>query len=261
MSIPEIAKPLALSHGFFYITEFSATGGVKYARIGDVDVVERDDESLTAKYKTRKDVDHIGLLKWSRKIVNSAYGVMERHASSTPVGYWIAKDKADLMLSELAQVRAEAESLNNHARSVGSERRCRIDVFALEAGQDSLEAVAVRLAQTVRERLDRLRTDLQAGDLNAYATSWKLAKNLPRLATGIQAESIVLALEAAREKRAELAEAIRAIPESARTDAKLTELGSKLDVDAINAAIHLFTDSVNGTLASVEDPEIDRGVA
>lgn len=258
---PEIVKPLNLAHGFFYICEFSATGGVKYARIGEMQVIEREDESLTAKYATRKDVDHIGLVKWSRKIINSAYGVMERHASMTPVGYWIAKDRAPAMLAELAQVQEEARNLNKHASEAGSARRCRIDVFAVEAGQDALESVAIRLAQTVRERLERLREDLKSGDLNAYSTSWKLAKNLPRLATGIQAESIVLALEAAKEKRSELAAAIKALPESARTEKKLAELGEKLEYDALDAAIFLFTDSVNGSLAVVEDPEADRGVA
>lgn len=256
---PEIVKALTLAHGMFYICEFSATGGVKYARIGAMDVEERADESLTAKYSTRKDVDHIGLVKWSRKIVNSAYGVMERHASHTPVGYWVAKDKVQAMLDDLAQVKEEAHNLNKHASAVGSARRCRIDVWGVEAGQDQLEAVAIRLAQTVRERLDRLKSDLQDGDLNAYSSSWKLAKNLPKLATGIQAESIVLALEAAKEKRAELAAAIKAIPEAARTEEKLAELGSALDYMAIDSAIWLFTDTVNGTLAVIEDPEADRG--
>jgi hypothetical protein len=183
---------------------------------------------------------------------------MERHASVTPIGYWIAKDRAEPMLAELAQVQEEARNLNKHAREAHSARRCRIDVFAVEAGQDALESVAIRLAQTVRERLDRLRADLQSGDLNAYSTSWKLAKNLPRLATGIQAESIVLALEAAKEQRSELAAAIKAIPESGRTSERLAALGEALSYDAINAAIFLFTDSVNGSLTVVEDPEAER---
>jgi hypothetical protein len=260
MNAPEIVKPLLLSHGFFYICEFSATGGVKYARIGNTETEEREDESLTARYKTRKDIDHVGLNKWSRKIINSAYGVMERHASVTPVGYWCSKELAPVLMAELAQVRAEADSLNKHASEVGSARRCRIEVFAVEAGQDALEAVAIRLAQTVRERLDRLKSDLQAGDLNAYASSWKLAKNLPRLATGIQAESIVLALEAARETRSELAKAIKELPESARDSERLAKLGEAQNYDAINSAICLFTDSVNGSIAVIEDPEAERGV-
>lgn len=261
MNAPEIFKPLTLAHGLFFICEFSATGGVKYARIGNTETEEREDESLTARYKTRKDVDHVGLNKWSRKIINSAYGVMERHASVTPVGYWCSKELAPVLKDELAQVKAEAEALNKHASEVGSARRCRIEVFAVEAGQDALEAVAIRLAQTVRERLERLREDLKAGDLNAYASSWKLAKNLPRLATGIQAESIVLALEAAREARAELAASIKSIPETARDSERLAKLGESLNCDAIEGAIHLFTDSVMGTSAVIEDPEAERGVA
>jgi hypothetical protein len=250
----EIVKPLALGHGFFYITEFSATGGVKYARIGDTQVEEREDDSLTAKYQTRKDVDHVGLLKWSRQIINQAYGVMEKYASETPVGHWCTREVAPKLLSELEQVQEQAKNLNKHAAEVGSARRVRISVFAVEAGQDALESVAIRLAETVRERLERLRDDLREGNLNAYSTSWKIAKNLPRLATGIQAESIVLALEAAKQARSELAEAIRNRTEPVKA-------GEALNLEAIESAIYLFTDSVNGTLALVEDPEAERHTA
>ena len=240
----QVMKPLALSNGLFLITEFSATGGVKYARIGDEEITEQGDE-LTAKYSTRKDVDHVGLLKWSKQIINQAYGVMEKHASSTPIGYWIKKENAPALMAELVQVQEQAKNLNAHAQAAGSARRCRVDVWALEAGQEALESVAIRLSETVRERLERLRDDLKAGDLNAYATSWKIARNLPKLATGIQAESIVLALEAAKELRAELAEAIR------------NKTTPSLNLDAIDSAIWLFTDSVNGNLAEIHDPAVE----
>jgi len=251
--IPEITKPLNVARGIFYIVEFSAKGGIAYKRVGKGWEEEHEDLSLTAEFTTRKEVDHIGLAKWSRQIVNSAYNVMERHCSPTPVGYWIAEENAPKMLAELAQVKEEASKLNGHAASVGSGRRAYIDIYAMKVGEENLEAVAKRLAQTVRDRLESLREDLVNGDLNAYATSWKRAKNLPKLATGIQAESIVLALEAARESRSKLAEAIK--------NKKLpAEAGKALDLTAIESAIFLFTESVNGAAAVIEDPTVDNVV-
>ncbi len=245
----EIVKPLNLARGIFYVVEFSAKGGVAYRRLGEEQKEIHDDESMTAEYATRKEVDHIGLQTWSRKIVNAAYNVMERHCSQTPIGYWISEERAPKMLEELTQVKMEAGKLNGYARTVNSQRRVNIDVYAMSVGQESEEKTAIRLAQTIRERLDSLREDLRGGDLNAYATSWKRAKNLPRLATGIQAEAIVLALEAARDSRSRLVEAIKN-----RQDA--IKAGQELDLDAIESAIHLFTDSVNGSLAVVEDPNV-----
>lgn len=248
-NLPDITKPLNLAKGIFFIVEFSSKGGIAYKRVGKGWEEEHEDESLTAEYTTRKEVDHIGLAKWSRQIVNAAYNVMERHCSPTPIGYWIAEEHKGRMLAELAQVKDEAEKHNKHALSVNSLRRTYIDVYSVSVGQEDDEKSAMRLAKTVRERLESLRDDLAGGDLNAYATSWKRAKNLPKLATGIQAESIVLALEAARESRSKLAEALK--------NKKLpAEAGKALDLTAIDSAIFLFTDSVNGTLAAVEDPNV-----
>lgn len=248
-TLPEITKPLLLARGIFFVVEFSAKGGVSYKRIGHEWSETHEDKSLTAEYSTRKQVDHIGLATWSRKVVNAAYNVMERYCSPTPIGYWIAEEHSSKMLAELAQVKQEAQSLNSHASSVGSHRRAYIDVYAMRVGEEDLEKTAKRLAETVRERLDSLREDLLKGDLNAYATSWRRAKNLPRLATGIQAESIVLALEAAKESRSKLAEAVRG-----KTDP--VTAGAALDLTPIESAIFLFTDSVNGTLADIQDSEV-----
>ena len=251
----EIVKPLSLARGLFFITEFSAKGGVAYRRIGEEDKTVHEDESMTAEYSTRKEVDHIGLQTWSRKVVNAAYNVMERYCSATPIGYWVSQERSQAMLDELGQVKLEARKLNEFARTVQSRRRALIEVYAIEVGEDSLESIATRLAQTVRERLSSLVEDLRNGDLNAYATSWKRAKNLPKLATGIQAESIVLGLEGAKEARSKLYEALKAIP--AAQEDRRKKVGEELDLTALESAIWLFTDSVNGSLANVEDSAVN----
>jgi hypothetical protein len=257
MNLAEIVKPIALARGLFFTVEFSAKGGIKYTRLGAEDKVVHEDKSSIARYKTRKDVDHIGFEKWSRQIVNSAYNVMERHCSNTPLGYWIAEDKATAMLAEIGAVKEEAQNMNAAALLHNSQRRVSIEIYCMRAGQEDEEKVAKRLAQTVRERLESLMEDLRNGDLNAYATSWKKAKNLPRLATGIQAESIVFALEAARELRAKVAENIK----EKRLEDNFARAAEGLDFCPIESAIVLFTDSVNGTLAQIEDLEAERHAA
>lgn len=250
-ALPEVTKALQMDKGIFFVVEFSNRGGVKYTRIGDEHQEVHDDESMTAEYSTRKDVDHIGLASWARKIINSAYNVMERYCSHTPIGYWIQESKAPAMLQEIKEVQEEASKLNKHARESRSQRRCQIQIYSMIVGEEDQEKTAKRLAQTVRERLENLRSDLAAGDLNAYATSWKRAKNLNKMATGIQAEAIVLALEAAREARSQVNAELKnkATPEMA---------GKRVNLDAIESAIFLFTESVNGVNAEVTDPDVDK---
>lgn len=244
----EISKPLVISAGFFLVPEFSATGGVKYSR-GEASETQ-EGERLEAEFSTRKTVDHVGLLKWSRKIVNLAYNAMERYASQTPIGYFVSSANHPKLLEEIQAVSAEAESFNRAACNVGSGRRVRISVFPIQL-QESDESAAIRLAQAVRERLTALGEALRAGDLDAYATAWKRAKNLPRLATGIQAESVVFALEAAKEARAAVAAAIRGSDSASPQTPE--QAGASADLMALESAIHLFSDSVNGSLSQVTD--------
>lgn len=236
----EITKPLVLSAGLFLIPEFSATGGVKYARESGHEA--QDGERLEAEFVTKKTVDHVGLLKWSRKIINLAYGVMERYASQTPIGYWVSDVNFPKLSEELGAVAEEAQSFNRAASNVGCGRRVRIASYPIRV-QEGDESAAIRLAQTVRERLEALLEALRARDLDGYATAWKRAKNLPRLATGIQAESVVFALQAAKEARAQVYQA--------------SKTGETIEpnLDALESAIYLFTDSVTGALYSPEAHE------
>lgn len=259
MSDQDCTKPLILGKGFFLVPEFSATGGVKYTRRDGHE--EQTGERLEAEFTTTKVVDHVGLLKWSRKIINLAYNAMERHASQTPIGYWVPADKAEAITAEIAGVRKEAESFNTAAHNVGSGRRVRIATYPISMREDD-ESAAIRLAQTVRERLVALVEALRAGDLDGYATAWKRARNLPRLATGIQAEAVGFALEAAKEGRAIVAALIRgaeqAIPGGTvgASPMEPAKAGESVNLDALESAIVLFTDSVNGSLNVITDESV-----
>ncbi len=247
----DCTKPLILGKGFFLVPEFSATGGVKYTRRDGHE--EQTGERLEAEFTTTKVVDHVGLLKWSRKIINLAYNAMERHASQTPIGYWVPADKAEAIMSEMAGVSKEAQSFNTAAHNVGSGRRVRIATYPITMREDD-ESAAIRLAQTVRERLVALVEALRLGDLDGYATAWKRARNLPRLATGIQAEAVGFALEAAKEGRAQVAAAIRGDADTGPVEPG--KAGEAVNLDALESAIVLFTDSVNGSLNVVTDESV-----
>lgn len=244
----EIIKPMIIADGIFLITEFSNRGGVAYHRIGAVETETLEHERERSTYTTRKEVDHIGLEKWAKKIINQAYSTMDRHCAHTPVGYWLPPAKSDALMADLAGDRAEAQKLNDHARSAGSHRRVTIEVYAVQIAED-LERTALRLAQTVHDRLDELRLDLLRGDLNAYAGSWRRARNLPALATGIQSEAIQMALMAARDSRAVLADKLRHGQDPVRA-------GADLDLGPIESAIFLFSNAVNGV--EIADPAIDN---
>jgi hypothetical protein len=240
----DITKPMILASGYFLVPEFSATGGVKYKTLDTQE--ERDGDRLTAEWATRKDVDHVGLLQLSRKIINSAYHAAERWASNTPIGYFVSLDNWPKLQAEMAEIAAEADRFNHLAAQLGSGRRCKIALYPIRMQEDD-ETAAKRLAETVRERMQDLFDALRAGDTNAYAGAMKKAKNLHKLARGIQADSILIGLEAARNARKALGEGI-----SAKRDPAV--VGAELDLNAIESAIVLFTDSVNAGLFE-EGPE------
>lgn len=245
MTTKEIARPMVLANGYFLVPEFSATGGVKYKTLDTQE--ERDGETLKAEWSTRKEVDHVGLLTLSRKIINSAYNTAERWATNTPIGYFCDAANYPKLEEEFAQLRTEAESFNRLAQSLGSARRVRISLYPIRIQEDD-ESAAKRLAETVRERMQDLFDALRAGDSSAYGAAMKKAKNLHKLARGIQADSILLGMEAARAARKQLGEGVSAGREAAA-------VGAELDLNAIDSAICLFTDAVNEGLFEVPEGE------
>lgn len=217
------------------IPEFSATGGVSYAR---TDAHEhRVGEGLEAEFTTQKRVDHVGLVNLSRSIINRAYHVMDKLAVSTPIGYFADPSGERKITEALAPIVSAAEEFNEMARSVGSGRRVHIAIYPVRIREDD-ETAARRIATSVREKLEDLQAALAQGDREAFERAWDKARNLDRLATGIQADSIRLALEAAKEQKGVLLESLRA------GDGREIA-ASKLDLSALDAAISLFQEAVD----------------
>lgn len=234
--------------GYLVQTEFEASGGVRYERqyISE----EKDGRKLKAEFLTRKKVDDVELVKDSRSIIWRAYYVMSKHAARTPIGYFADPAMLEELEKEFAEVRELAREFNELSASLGSDRRVKVEIYPLDVSVDN-ETVARRLAKLVRERLADLRDTLRAADLKEYKEAAERAKNLERLATGIQRDSIRMALEAARDARKALAKRIK--DEGAKTPGQARECADALfvgkeggrpevDIEAIDAAIDLFTD-------------------
>ncbi len=216
--------------GVFLIPEFSATGGVSYRRTGRTE--DREGERLIADFSTRKEVDHVDLVSASRTLLNSAYAVLEKHATPTAVGHFVDEEGELAVREEIAKLSAEASEFNLAARKVGSERRVRIAVYAVALVIDD-ERAAARLAETVRERLTEMREALANCDRKAFDATYEKSGKLDRLATGIQADAIRMALEGAKSAR-------REIVELGRDGLVRHEISERLDLSAIDSALALF---------------------
>lgn len=217
--------------GCFLVPEFSATGGVSYRRTDRVEEIKGD--RLTADFSTRKEVDHYELVSQSRALINRAYAVLDRHATPTPVGHFVDPEGELSVREEIAKLAAEAEAFNTRATEAGSERRCRVAVYAVALVVDD-ERAATRLSETVRDRLVDMIAALTECDRKAFDAVYEKSQRLDRLATGIQADAIRMALDAAKKAR-------RDIVELGRDGLVKAEIRDRLDLSMIDSAIQLFT--------------------
>jgi hypothetical protein len=221
---------LEFKPGYILALEFSATGGVSYRR--EATNEERDGEGLRAELVTHKHVDHVQLNKDSRAIINQAYHIVDKHATPTPLGYWADDAALERITQELAGAQEAASVFNELARTLGSARRVEISIYPLALAENN-EMAARRVARDVREKLQAIREALSMADRKAFELAWDKSKNLDRMATGIQADSIRMAMEHAKQTKAQLLEALRAgfAPEDIR---------AALDLEPLDAAIALF---------------------
>lgn len=224
---------ITVRDGYLVPCEFSALGGVEYIR-EDLKEERLGENGLASEFVTLKKVDNIELHKESKAIIGRAHYVMERTCTNTPVGYFADEEQLRNCKAELAEVQEAARVFNDIARRMNCFRRVRIAVFPVKLRWDKNdEETARRLAATVRERLYALKQTLAAGDRAAFETQFDKARNLNRLAVGIQADAIMMALEAARLNKGVLSDMIRE-----GWDPK--DAAKKLDLKQIDITIDLF---------------------
>ncbi len=214
--------------GHIIAIEFSALGGVRYSRKNSQTI--HVGMGQVTEYDATKVVDNQDLHKESKAIVGAAYYTMDKHCVNTPLGYYADADQLLATRRALAPVQDAARMFNELAYRVGSARRVTIEVYPFELNLDN-EQAAKRLCQVVRERLCALHEALSQGDRKAFETAIEPARNLHRLATGIQADSVKFALDAAKEAKTVMLEALRNNKDPRHT----------MDLEPLEAAINLFT--------------------
>jgi hypothetical protein len=219
-----------IDDGYLVATEFTANGGITYAR-EDISS-ELEDRRLRAEFKTTKRVDDVDVVGESTKLLNRAHNAITRHCTKTPIGYFVSRAKLVCLEDEISQLRIDVRSFNARAAMLGSARRVRAEVYPLQVAMDD-ERVAARLAETCRERLRGLAAALKAGDRETFESELERCRNLDRLATGIQREAIVDAIDRAKELK-------RGLLVDLRAGTTPAEAGAKLDVEPIEASEKLF---------------------
>lgn len=226
--------------GYILSLEFSAIGGVNYRRELVDEVIEG--QELRAEFRTQKHVDNVDMQKTSRAIINQAYHIVDKHATPTPIGYWVDAEALEKIMTELAGPQEAARMFNELAASLGSRRRVEIHVYPLRLPefQDDSFAAARRVARDVRERLQGMRDTLAVADRKGFELAYDKARNLDRMAVGVQADAIRMALDHARLTKTHMLEALRAghDPEA---------VAKVLDLEPIDAAIQLFEEPADAT--------------
>lgn len=237
-----------LTTGYLVATEFEANGGVTYDRT----VVSEEEvgRGMKAEFITHKRVDDVELVRDSRSVVSRAYYIVHSICAHTPIGYFADPGALEALEKAFDEVRALARDFNDLARSVGSARRVKAEIYPLDVSVDN-EHVAKRLAGLVHERLRGLHDSLRAGDLREYKQAAKRARNLEKLATGIQRDSIRYGLDCASDGRKTLAAAIK--DENKPVPAR----GRVLDLEALEAAMAMFEEPEGAVLDARAEAEAE----
>lgn len=218
--------------------EISATGGVKYRR-NDSEVRPVGDKGLETDYKGTKTIDNVDLLTESNSIIARCYYLLDKHCTSTPIGYFATDEQLAALEGEIEEMREAARIFNSIATSLGSARRVVVEIFPLPLDVTNEKCVA-RIARSVHDRLVAIRDALLTGQKKVIDKALGDASNIERLATGIQADAVRFAIESAKEERSALLDRVRGDGCGADDVVKLAQLGKLCNLETIEATIEHF---------------------
>jgi hypothetical protein len=232
--------------GYVIVDTSSAVGGVTYDRQyegEDRQDVSRDGETLTAieqDFRTHKRVDVAEIVKHGDQIVQAARYACRKRCVNTPLGWFCDEQSLPEVRADFVGLAVEADEFNAKARRYGSARRVRVGFVPLRVEPDLEEAVR-EIARIVRGVCDDLLARIRAGEVDKLAPVFLRAKNLDKLATrgSVQRDSIVWAIECAKECRTALRQGVK-------DKRNLAKLGAELDVEAIEACRGNFRKKTDG---------------
>jgi hypothetical protein len=166
----------------------------------------------------------------AEKLASAGVYQIRRACHSTPIGYVTHRDNLPEIDQGLTQLRAQVATFN------GGSVHSRVSVSYLlipllaELGPEEAKA----MADTIREGLERTLDAIRSGSARKATNALTGIQNMDQLCTGVQRESVLMALD-------QVKDAIRHLREETKRGLSEASAGASAPVDMIEAGIGLFS--------------------
>lgn len=220
--------------GYMVQHEFHAYGGIRLEKLRREENRNGRSEEVTT--ETRRTVDDAEMNQLSNSIVTRAHYVLAQRCTNTPIGWFVDPTGLKGLDEAFDEVRRACEEFNKLSRTVGSARRVECEIYMLELAENN-ERVSMRLSRVVRDNLKACLEAFRRGHkdkFDAFDDARAKCKNLHRIASGIQSDAIILAMD-------HLNAAKPAARQMAKEGGKpLEEVLMAWDMEPVDAAVALF---------------------
>lgn len=228
--------------GFIIVKTTAARGGVQYDR-QTVNITQHRDGSEEKRLMTDIRRDNAKVIKDSDALVKKCDYAYKKFCTNTVFGWYADQAALSGLEEEFVKLREEADKINRVAKEVGSARRVHVGYVAAKLVLD--EYAAREIATTIVAALGRFIEALRAGDVRDVKVDGRVVKrdqvraaeiasgNLAKLAHGIPAQILQMAIDAVRPAKAEV---IRLIDQGLTPEAA----GKQVDLGAIENALFYF---------------------
>jgi len=230
------AQTIQIRPGWIVQDSSHARGGIHYER-HYLDTDEFGKAGLMTRHETTKTVDHVILCKKVDAVVKQVDYALRKHCARSGFGYFADNASLAKVRADVDKIRDQADEINAQARASGCARRAHIRIVPLAVSVSNDDAMH-EIARHIRDSLADLRDLLRQGEIgHALSAAFLRARNLPLLTVGLQSDSLVFALQAAVAAKKEIRYAVK------KEDKSPESAGRRVNLDAIEAAIELFTPS------------------
>lgn len=236
--------------GYVVLDTSSAHGGVHYYRKEIEAHAINNGEGVDATHETRKVVDHVAAVKAVDAVTKELDYAIRKYCAKTVFGPFCSDEDLPALQARVEELRAKADQVNADAAAAGSARRAYIGIVPVRIDVVSPEA-AREIARTVCDVLSELRDAVKDGDVGPrFDGIWLKARNLAKLATGLQSECICWALDEINANRKECKDRIKRGSDPATA-------GKDLDFSQTEGAIASFTVTVADSNTATEDAPVE----